>query len=523
MTTPSAFKVTYSTLSAPSEQLHQAFEEAARDVESRLGATYPLWIGDKEVSGRATFDNCSPADTGVVVGRFQSGSAEDAREAIETARGAFYGWSRTPWWERAAILRKAAELISNRRFEIAALMSFEAGKNRFEALADVEEAADLIRYNCQQMESAKGYDRPMGQLTPNERTRDILRPYGVWGVISPFNFPLALATGMSSGALVAGNAVVFKPSSDSPACGAALHDVLIEAGVPAAAFNYVTGSGTVIGKELVTSSHVSGIVFTGSKEVGFAIHREFNRNRPRPCLLELGGKNPALVTRNADLEKAAEGIMRASFGYGGQKCSACSRVYVEKPVARELKELLTETTRQIVVGDPVKRETFLGPVINEAAYRTFEAAAREARRDGVILHGGNLLRDGDFAKGYFVEPTLVDALPFDHRLFKQELFVPFLCIGEVDSLEQAIDLANDVEYGLTAGIFSEDTEEIEFFFDRIEAGVCHANRRSGATTGAWPGVNPFCGWKASGSSGKGVCGPYYVQQFMREQSQTILE
>ncbi|MGB5892282.1 MAG: aldehyde dehydrogenase family protein, partial [Thermoanaerobaculia bacterium] len=213
----------------------------------------------------------------------------------------------------------------------------------------------------------------------------------------------------------------------------------------------------------------------------------------------------------------------ATFGFGGQKCSACSRVYVDKTVAEDFKRLLVEYTEKLQVGDPLARGTFLGPLIEEAAYRKFEQCVGEAKRDGRILHGGETLADGDLVHGYYVSPTIVEGLPADHRLVTEELFLPLLCLAQVDSLDEALELANRTEYGLTAGIFSEDQEELETFFDRIEAGVTYANRRSGATTGAWPGVNSFCGWKASGSTGKGVCGPYYVSQFLREQSQTIME
>jgi 1-pyrroline-5-carboxylate dehydrogenase len=216
--------------------------------------------------------------------------------------------------------------------------------------------------------------------------------------------------------------------------------------------------------------------------------------------------------------------MRGAFGFSGQKCSATSRVYVERSVAAPFRDLLVDKTKALVIGDPTARESYTGPVINERAYRAYQSHVDEAKAaGGRILLGGEVLKEGALAKGFYVAPTIVGGLPLDHRLFLEELFVPFLTLAEVGSLDEAIDQSNRVEYGLTAGIFSEDEKEIEAFFDRIEAGVTYANRRSGATTGAWPGVNPFCGWKSSGSSGKGVCGPYYVQQFLREQSQTILE
>ncbi len=516
------FKITYSALTAPAEEIHRSFEEAVGEVRRDLGKTHPIWIDGKPIMNRETFDNRSPADTSVLIGKFQRATREDAGAAIDAAHRAFYDWSHTPWRERLVMLRRAADNISNRRFPLAALMSLEAGKARSEALADVEESADLIRYYCQQFEDAEGFDRSMGQLSPDEKTRDLLRPYGVWVVISPFNFPLALAAGMTAGALVTGNTVVYKPASDTPASGLELHNVYQEAGLPAGVVNLITGLGSTLGDELVENPRVSGLVFTGSKDVGFHIYRKFNQGIPRPCILELGGKNPAIVTAKADLEKAADGVVRAAFGYGGQKCSACSRVYVEAPVAERFKELLIEKSRAVKVGDPLERETFLGPLINETACRNFESYVDEAKRDGAILCGGELLTEEPLNKGYFVAPTVAE-LPLDHRLFYDELFVPLLSLGEVGSLDEAIELSNRADYGLTGGIFSEDPNEVATFFDRIEVGVAYANRRGGATTGAWPGVNPFCGWKASGSSGKGVCGPYYVQQFLREQSHTVME
>jgi 1-pyrroline-5-carboxylate dehydrogenase len=233
----------------------------------------------------------------------------------------------------------------------------------------------------------------------------------------------------------------------------------------------------------------------------------------------MGGKNPALIMRSADLDKASDGVMRSAFGAQGQKCSACSRTYVTGQVREQFVRLLVEKTKQIKIGNPLHRDVYLGPVISEDAVKTYQRAIDQARRDGGrILTGGRRLTDGEFAHGYFVEPTIIDGLPVDHPLFSEELFVPITVIGEVTTLDEAIDLANRTEYGLTAGIFSEDESEIAQFFERIQAGVTYANRRSGATTGAWPGINSFGGWKASGSTGRGTGGPYYVQQFMREQS-----
>jgi 1-pyrroline-5-carboxylate dehydrogenase len=327
---------------------------------------------------------------------------------------------------------------------------------------------------------------------------------------------------MSAGAMIAGNTVVFKPSHDTPWTGLLLFEVFRDAGVPDGVFNFLNGPGSVVGKEFTNNPDVDGLIFTGSKEVGMSIYHQFSKEYPKPCITEMGGKNPAIVTAKADLEDAAEGVMRAAFGLGGQKCSACSRVYVFREVEKPFLDLLVQKTEAIKVGDPTQRDVFLGPIINEAAYRNFQDYAKKARKDGMILTGGNVITDGEYQYGFYVEPTVVTELPKDHEFFYEELFVPLLVVAAVDSLEEAIQLSNRAEYGLTAGIFSKDKNEVDTFFDNIDTGVTYANRRSGATTGAWPGVNPFCGWKGSGSSGKGCCGPYYVQQFMREQSRTVM-
>ena len=420
-------------------------------------------------------------------------------------------------------MRRAADLISERQFDYAAFMAFEVGKNRLEALGDVEETADLLRYYSDEMERNDGFSRPMGSLSPTERTRSVLKPHGVWGVISPFNFPMALAGGPAAGALIAGNTVVMKPSSDAPLMAYLFVQVLREVGVPAGVVNLVTGPGETVGAELEENPGIDGMVFTGSYEVGMRLYKGFTRAYPRPIITEMGGKNPAIVTASANLDEAAEGVMRSAFGFDGQKCSANSRVYVDRRVSREFVDKLAERARTIAVGDPTRRESWMGPVINERALRKFTDAVDEAKRDGGTVEvGGEVLRDGETGRGYFPTPTVVSGLPLDHRLFREELFVPFLVVGEVDSFDEALERANSTAYGLTAGIFSSDEAEVRRFLDTIQAGVVYVNRRAGATTGAWPGIQSFGGWKGSGSSGKSGLGPYYVQQFMREQSQTVI-
>jgi 1-pyrroline-5-carboxylate dehydrogenase len=372
------------------------------------------------------------------------------------------------------------------------------------------------------MEEADGFVRPMGRITPVERNTDVLRPYGVFTCIAPFNFPLALSAGMSSAALVAGNTVVYKPSEETPLTGLRLAEIYEEAGLPAGVFNFLVGRREEIGDAVWQHPGVDGVVFTGSKAVGLRIWHGLSERWVKPCLMELGGKNAAIVMPSADLDAAAEGVMRSAFSLQNQKCSATSRVYVHRDVAGPFLQLLLEKTRAIRMGDPTERDVFFGPVINQRAVARYLDAVGQARRDGEILHGGERLRGDVFDRGHYVAPTIA-RLPLEHRLFRDELFVPFLAVGEVDGFEQAIGETNAAEYGLTAGIFSQDQSEVSRFFDEVEAGVCYANKRTGATTGAWPGAQPFCGWKGSGSSGKGGCGPYYVAQFMREQSRTVIE
>jgi 1-pyrroline-5-carboxylate dehydrogenase len=517
-------KITYATLRADNEELHAAYEAGLERAHARLGRTHPNIIGGRERAGEGTFELRSPIDRDVLVGRFARGSRADVRDAVAAARAAQPAWAALPWPDRLTILRRAAELISERQMEYAGLMALEVGKNRIEALGEVEEAADLIRYYARTAEDNDFYARPMDDLgDPSVHTRSILRPHGVFGVISPFNFPMALSTGPSAAAMMAGDTVVFKPSSAGAMTGVVLAEAYRDAGVPAGVFNLVMGPGETVGDELTTSPDLDGIVFTGSYEVGFALFRAFSTRYPRPCIVEMGGKNPAIVLGDADLDEAAEGIMRSAFGFGGQKCSANSRVYVERGVHDELVRLMVAKTEQLTIGDPRLRENWLGPLIDAGAVERYRDAVAEARRDGAVFIGGEVLTDGELARGHYVEPTIVGGLPPQHRLFQDELFVPFTAVHAVESLDEALRLANDSVYGLTAGVFTGDPASIERFLAEMQAGVLYVNRRAGATTGAWPGVQPFGGWKGSGSTGKAGLGPWYVAQFLREQSHTIVD
>src|SRR5262245_42378591 len=320
-------KITYATMSGEQmDDLHREIDAAIKRVQSTFGRSYPMLIGGGEVTTARQFDDRSPIDTRILLGRFQAAEREHVAEAIAAARSAFPAWSARPWRERVGVLKKAADLIRGQRAELSALMGYEAGKNRLECVGDVEESADLIEYYCDQLEAHDGFATTLGTLGPGEENSSVLRPYGVWAVISPFNFPLALAAGPAGAALAAGNTVVFKPASVTPLLGYKLYEMMKEAGIPDGVFNFVTGGGGTAGQELIDNKDIDGIVFTGSKEVGMKLIRDnATRAIPRPLVIEMGGKNPALIMKSADLDKATDGVMRSAFGGVGQEGSACER------------------------------------------------------------------------------------------------------------------------------------------------------------------------------------------------------
>lgn len=516
-------KITYTSTNVDMEAFHRAFDAALAEVRATAGRSYPLYLNGQavEVKGVEPITDVSPIDTGLVLGKFACATPAHVDQAVRGAKAAQKGWAALPWRERVRILRRAAELIRERKFLLSAIMAYEVGKNRLESMGDTEESADLIDYYCQQVEDHNGFTVEMAKMTPVERNTEILRPYGVFVCIAPFNFPLALSTGMSSAALMSGNAVVYKPAEDTPWTGLKLYEVYRDAGVPAGVFQFVSGHGREIGDPMWQHPLTDGVVFTGSKPVGMRIFHGLSEKWVKPCLMELGGKNAVIVMDSADLDAAAEGVMRSAFGLQNQKCSATSRVYVHRKVAAPFMEKLIEKTKAIRMGDVTQRDVWFGPVINEKAVQRWEKAVNQAGREGKVVLGGQRLRGEAFDKGHFVAPTIAE-LPLESTLFLEELFAPFLAVATVDSFDQAIAESNKVEFGLTAGLFSGRQEEIDRFFDEVEAGVCYVNKRSGATTGAWPGAQAFCGWKGSGGSGKGGCGPWYVQQFMREQSRTVV-
>jgi acyl-CoA reductase-like NAD-dependent aldehyde dehydrogenase len=521
-----SFKLTYSTMFDPPEEMHQRFEAALQQLRASLGATYALHIDGREVATARTAEKRSPIDQRVVLGRFPSGDVAHVEQAMAAARRAFPAWRATAATERLRLLRRAAELIEERVYTIGAALSIEVGKNRMEGLGEAQETADFFSGYAAEFERNQAYDRVLpDDPLPGVRShnRSVLKPYGVWVVVTPFNYPLALAGGPVAAALVTGNTVVLKGASDTPWAGRLLADCLRDAGFPPGVFNYLSGSGTVVGEALLDHPDLAGVTFTGSYEVGMRIYRRMAAGRyPRPAITEMGGKNACIVTARGDLERAATGIVRSAYGLTGQKCSALSRVYVEESVSEALIAKVLEKTRALRVGDPCLRENWVGPVISEGAARSYDGYCAGLRDRGArILLGGSRLKDGDLAHGHFVALTLAEAPP-EHPLFQEELFQPILMVARVKGLREAVALANQSTLGLTAGCYGSD-EDIRCFLENIEAGVTYLNRPQGATTGAWPGYQAFGGWKGSGSTGKAIGSFYYLPLYMREQSQTLVE
>lgn len=504
------------------EDFHGNYETAYDNALKHLGAKYTNAIGAEERASKlGEFADTCPYDTRMIIGRFPKGTREDVSDAVKISSNALAGWERMRVKDRCSLFSKAADNMSARKFDFGAKLTLENGKNRFEAMAEVDEAIDYLRYYPRVLQENEGYVLEMDGPVPCNESRSVLRPLGVLGVISPFNFPIAITTGMVTAALVTGNAAILKPASDTPMMGRMLHDLLTDSGVPSDIFHFIAGPGETVGAELTANKGIAALVFTGSRDVGTGIVKSSAELGKRPPIVEMGGKNPAIVSDKANLQKAVEGVGRAAFGYSGQKCSATSRVIVNRAVADKFMKMLVDWLKDKKVGDPSKKDVFISPLINKSAVEKYKKVIASAAKDGQVLQGGHVLEDQDHKNGYFVEPTIVVHLARNHELVTKELFLPVLIVLTYSDLQDALEIANSTEYGLTAGIFSDDPSEVQYFFDNIRAGVTYANRSSGATTGALVGKQSFVGWKSSGVTGKGAGGPYYLLQFLQEQSRTL--
>ena len=514
------------------EEFDRLFESAVEEAKREFNKEYPLYIGGKAVYASEKLTEKSPID-GSVLGIFQKGTREHAKQAIIEAKKAFEQWSSTSYKERLALFRKAADIFAQNKFKLAAILSYENGKSRYESVGEVDEAIDFMRYYANELEMNKVYVRKtfmrassakvnagfQGAPSSEERVTIAMKPYGVFGVIAPFNFPVSISVGMSVGALITGNTVVFKPSSTdnmSMLTGLKIYELFKQAGLPDGVFNYLTGPGSEVGDELASNADVAGIVFTGSRATGLGmIAKNYAAGKQKVFVVEMGGKNPTIVSKHAEIDDAVTGVASAAFGYDGQKCSALSRVYVHESIKELFISKLIEKIRGFKIGNPLEKGVYMGPLISESAYKRYMESIERAKQEGRILYGGNRVNTG--LNGFYVEPALVE-VPHSSYLVHNELFVPILTIEGYKDFDEALRMANDVEYGLTAGLYSNNRKEIKQFMDKMQAGVMYINRAISATTGAIVGLHTFVGWKGSGLTGKGTGSKFYLQQFMREQS-----
>lgn len=517
-------RVTYSNIGEDFSGVHAVLDEVIPKVRSTLlGRRWANIVDGRDNEDGTLYEAPCPIDRRMPLGSFYKASERAVDAAVTAARRAQKDWSRRSWKERVEIAYKAADALEGKKFELAAACLLEVGKSRMEAIGEVEEAIDIIRFYAGELERNEGYTRPLKRANPREETFDLLRPYGVFAVIAPFNFPVALSIGMSVSALLAGNTVVFKPSPMAGLTGRMIADIFTEAGFPNGAFNLLCGDSET-GAALTRHAGINGVAFTGSNAVGMKILREFGAagTQAKPVLAEMGGKNPTFVTASANIQDAASGMARSAFGLQGQKCSAGSVVFVHDDIRDEFLDKLVATAATFKIGDPCEKEVFIGPLISEAAKARFDASVASARSAGANIVGGETLKGGLYDHGFYVTPAIAIGLPDEHALHRDELFLPFLTVRSFTDLSDAIERANAVDYGLTAGIYTGEEDELQQFLETVEAGVLYANRASGATTGAWPGIQTFCGWKGSGTGSKGGLGVWYLPQFMREQSHTIM-
>ncbi|HEX4014464.1 MAG TPA: L-glutamate gamma-semialdehyde dehydrogenase [Candidatus Cybelea sp.] len=492
----------------------EAMKAALAAVKARLGAEYPLVINGERIETAKKIRSLNPADPSQVVGSVSSASRDEANAAVEAASRAFDSWKRLTLAQRAAYIFKAAELLRRRRLEYDALLVYEVGKSWPEADGDIAEAIDFLEYYARE---ALRYSKaqPVVPLA-GERNELIYIPLGVGAVIPPWNFAGAIMMGMTAAAIVSGNTVVLKPSSDSAIIAAWFVDLLAEVGVPPGVVNFIPGSGSEIGDLIVTHPQIRFISFTGSKEVGLRINELAAKPQPgqkwiKRVVAEMGGKDSIVVCADADLDAAVEGVAVSAFGFQGQKCSACSRAIVEAPVYDEFVARLQRRVAQITVGDPASLENYMGPVVNEAALRSIMCYIETGQNEGRLVSGGKRVGEN----GYFLEPTVIADVAPDATIAQEEIFGPVLAIIKAKDFDDAMAIANNTEFGLTGSLYTSDEAKIERARGDFFVGNLYFNRKS---TGALVGVHPFGGFNMSGTDSK-AGGNDYLLLFM--QAKTI--
>jgi 1-pyrroline-5-carboxylate dehydrogenase len=492
----------------------EAFQRALAEVRGQFGREAPLVIGGERLKGERTFETRNPAKPSEVLGRFQGASAAQATQAIEAAHRAFGTWSHVPARERAAYLVEAARRMRERKHTFSAWMVFEVGKSWVEADADTAEAIDFLEFYAREM---LRYDSPPAPTQlPGERGTLVYLPLGVGAVIPPWNFPLAICVGMCTAAIVAGNTVVVKPASDSPAIAWQFFQLMEEVGLPPGVLNFVTGSGGTVGDTIVRHPKTRFVSFTGSKAVGIGINRLAAEVQPgqiwlKRVVAEMGGKDAIIVDEDADLDAAAQGVVAAAFGFQGQKCSACSRAIVSEKVYEPFLTRLKAQAETVRVGEPERSDVTMGPVINADARDKILSYIETGKKTGRVIAGGGPV---DGQEGYFVRPTIIADVRPDAPLAQEEIFGPVLAVIPAKSFDEALAIANGTEYGLTGAVYTRDPAKIERAKREFFVGNLYINRKC---TGAVVGAHPFGGFNMSGTDSK-AGGRDYLLLFLQAKS-----
>jgi 1-pyrroline-5-carboxylate dehydrogenase len=502
---------TVKTFSDPADAA--AMRTALVSVKRQFGTHHPLVIDGKKIETEKKIRSLNPANPDEVVGLTSSATKELAVEAIEVAARAFESWKRVAPQERADRIFKAAALLRARRFDYDALLVYEVGKSWSEADGDIAEAIDFLEFYARE---ALRYAAPP-PIVPieGERNEMVYIPLGVGAVIPPWNFAGAIMAGMTAAAVVTGNTVVLKPSSDSAIVAAWFVDLLHEAGIPPGVVNFVPGSGSVIGDLIVGHPLIRFISFTGSKEVGLHINELAAKPQPgqkwiKRVVAEMGGKDSIVVAADADIDAAVEGVAVSAFGFQGQKCSACSRAIVEAGVYDEFVEKLKARVATIAVGDPSDPANYMGPVVNQAALDSISTYIEKGKREGRLIAGGKRVGDA----GFFLEPTVIADVAPDAAIAQEEIFGPVLAVIRAKDFDDALEIANNTEFGLTGSLYTSDEKKIARARDDFFVGNLYFNRKS---TGAMVGAHPFGGFNMSGTDSK-AGGRDYLLLFMQAKS-----
>src|SRR5580704_1793716 len=490
-----------------------AAEAALARVRVALGQDYELWIAGAHHKTGDLLISVNPSKPSEIVGKHHKATPELATRAIEDAHAYFPEWSRVPVERRVELVVRAASLIRKRKLDFDAWLVLEAGKTWPEADGDVSEAIDFAEYYARQMQKFASPE-PTVQM-PGERDEMIYLPLGAGVIIPPWNFPLAILAGMALAALVAGNTVVIKPSSETPTIAQKFAEVLREAGFPSRSFSLCIGSGSLIGDLLVEHPKTRFVSFTGSRDVGLRINELAAKPRKgqiwiKRVVAEMGGKDAIIVDREADLESAATGVVQSAYGYQGQKCSACSRAIVDAAVYDEFLLKVQAKVAAITVGPSEDPANYMGPVISEGARKTILNYIETGKREGRLICGG----DGAEGGGYFIQPTVIADVDVKARIFQEEIFGPVLAVTKARDFDHALELANGTEYGLTGAVYSNNPEKIQKARDEFFVGNLYINRKC---TGAMVGAHPFGGFNMSGTDSK-AGGPDYLYLFTQAKS-----